>query len=173
MANLTDGCDNVNMTEFVANTAIDADGETVCFDKTFVMTDWNWLDLEPFQPDVACAYYLPPVEGCCWALWLVKDFDPIVCENNCQCDCEDNVWFKEDTSNEKTYCDSDGGTPHAGWCWALVGPHNVYGTVPFFTGKSGNEPPSKHQYSWSPNVPWKSLVEYFNTIILSMSLWNN
>ena len=124
------------MTEFVPNTAIDTEGETVCLDKTFIMTDWNWEDLEPFEPNVACAYYLPPVEGCCWDVWLVKDFDPIVCGDNCQCDCEDNVCFEEDESITKTYCDSDGGTPQSGWCWPPVGPHNVYGTIPFFTGES-------------------------------------
>ena len=153
VANLTEGCDNVTMTEFVANTAIDADGETVCSDKSFVMTDWNWLDLEPFQPNVACAYYLPPVEGCCWDVWLLKDFDPIVCGDNCQCDCEDNVHFEEGELSTKTYCDSDGGAPHAGWCWPPVGPHNVHGTVPFFTGKSGNEPSLNTECSKSGDIP--------------------
>ena len=154
MANLTDSCDNVNMVEFMANTAINTHGETVCSNKSFVMTDWNWLDLEPFQPNVACAYYLPPVVGCCWDVWFVnKDFDPIVCGDNCQCDCEDNVHFEEGGSITKTYCDSDGGAPHAGWCWPPVGPHNVHGTERFSTGKSGNVPSLNTECSKSGNIP--------------------
>ena len=146
VANLTDGCDNLTMIEDVPNTAINTDeGVTEC-SSSYLMADPNWLDLQTFQPNVACAYYLPPLKGCCWELWLMKYLDPIVCGDNCQCDCEDNVCFEEvgnQFPNEKTYCDLDGGTPTAGWCGTAVGPHNVLGTLPFFSGKSSSISHSK------------------------------
>ena len=138
VADWTNGCDDVNMSEFVPNTAIDTEGGVLWYDQTFLMTDWNWQNLEPFEPNVACAYYLPPVAGHCWEVWLVKELDPIVGSDNCHCGCEDNVCFEEDASITRTYCDLDGGNAQTGWCWPPVGPDNVHGTVPFFTGESGN-----------------------------------
>ena len=146
VANLTEGCDNVIMREKVPNTAINTDeGLTAC-SNSYLMTDPNWEDMEDFQPNVACAYYLPPVEGCSWVLELLKPLDPIVCGNNCECDCEDNVSFEEvdnqtGSPDKKTYCDFTpmdmmGGNSMAGWCGNSIGPDNVQGTLPFSASKN-------------------------------------
>lgn len=133
------------MTENLANTDINTQpNDYVCnnINETYLLSDWNWEDLGvPFQPNVACAYYLPPVEGCSWELYLVKRFDPIECGDNCHCECEDNVCFEEvddadddddSDSNKKTYCDFTDPPEDTvvGWCGNAVGPHNVHGTIP-------------------------------------------
>ena len=141
VANLSAGCDELTMNEDVPNTAINTqEGGTVCDNyNSYLMTDPNWQDLEPFQPNVACAFYLPPLEGCRWELWLVKYLDPIVCGDNCECDCEDNVYFEEAGSLsplQRTYCDFGPVGSTSGWCASNSGPHNVDGTLPFSTSKN-------------------------------------
>ena len=117
------------------------------------MTDWNWQGQEPFQPNIACASYLPPLEGCRWVLELVeKRFDPIVGNNNCYCHCEDNVLFEEvddqaDNLKRGTYCDHIGG-----WCANNIGPDNILGLLPFTTGKILQHCISNHVTQFSINI---------------------
>ena len=132
------------MDEFCPDTKINTDSEVndkICNSKNYLMTDWNWQGREPFQPNIACAYYLPPLEGCRWELELVeKRFDPIVGNNNGNCHCEDHVLFEEvngqsDAVRTGTYCDfSEDDT--VGWCADNTGPDNIFGLLPFTTGKN-------------------------------------
>ena len=142
MANWTDSCDDVNMTEHLANTAINTQSNDYgCnnINNTYLLYDWNWEDLGiPFQQNIACAYYLPPVVGCSWVLFLEKRLDPIECGDNCNCECEDHVCIEEvDDANDsdqdkKTYCDFTDPPQDdvVGWCGSNSGPHNVHGTLP-------------------------------------------
>ena len=137
----TESCDYSNMVEIVAKTAITtAVADSVCNSETYLMADWNWMDQDPFEPNVASAFYLPPVEGCCWVLWLQKRFDPIVGNNSCQCDDEDHVHFKDGDGNEKKYCDftDPQDSMEVGWCASNNGPHNVYIQPAFVTGKKSS-----------------------------------
>ena len=64
----------------------------------------------------------------------MKDFDPIVCSNNCFCDCEDHVHFEEvdghfHVISQKKYCDV-----WNEWCGGF-GPDNVFAPPDFATGK--------------------------------------
>ena len=145
MADLTQGCDAITMTESVPNTLINTQaGGTACNNfNSYLMTDPNWQDIQPFQPNVACANYLPPVPGCCWQLYLVKKLDPIVCGDSCQCDCEDHVHFEEMGAfpDNAKYCDfapDPPATPPVGWCGSNTGPHNVLGTLPFRAGENSS-----------------------------------
>ena len=129
-ADLSGGCDAITMTQVVPNTRMNTDGEEgePC-SKAYLMDSVNRLGMK----NTACAYYLPPLDGCRWELWLLKPQDPIVDVNKCQCDCEDNVNIKEaksDFPNKMTYCE------FGGFCKNPTGPHNVEETLPFFTGKS-------------------------------------
>ena len=89
--------------------------------NSYLMADPNWQDQEEFQPNVACSFYLPPVEQCQWQLFLVKGFDPIECGDICQCGCEDSVHLEEVAIGglEHTFCDLDR------WCEDTRGPDNV------------------------------------------------
>lgn len=146
MADLSAGCDGVTMSEKVPNTAINTNEEMTACSNTSLMYDPNWQDKKDFQENVACAFYLPPLEGCRWELMLLKPLDPIVGGDNCKCDCEDSVSFKElhgqsGASNKKTYCDFTpmhmmGGKSMTGWCASIKGPDNVRGTLPFVAGKN-------------------------------------
>ena len=142
VANLTDGCDNVTMTEDVPNTAINTFGESGACGISYLMTDPNWMDVEDFRENIACAYFLPAVTGCRWELEIIKPLDPIVNGNNCQCDCEDNVIFEEvdgqsGIPNTRTFCDfTPFGTSGTGFCGDPRGPHNLEGSLPFVTGES-------------------------------------
>ena len=124
------------MTEIQANAGINTvtvGNNQMCNSETYLMTDLNW-EAPSFQPNVASAFYLPPVAGCRWELYLVKQFDPIVGNNNCQCDDEDHVHFKDDDNNERKYCDFTHplGDDIVGWC-AAAG-DNVYVQPAFVTG---------------------------------------
>ena len=126
------------MVEILANTDINTAVEDgVCNGETYSMTDRNWMDQDPFEPNVASAFYLPPVLGCRWELWLLKRFDPIVGNNNCQCDDEDHVHFEDGDGNEKKYCDftDPPESMDVGWCANNFGPHNVHIQPAFVTGK--------------------------------------
>ena len=149
-------CDDLVMTEHLGSTKINTDSEVndeVCNSKNYLMTDWNWQGQEPFQPNIACASYLPPLEGCRWVLELVeKRFDPIVGNNNCYCHCEDNVLFEEvddqaDNLKRGTYCDHIGG-----WCANNIGPDNILGLLPFTTGKILQHCISNHVIQFSINI---------------------
>ena len=132
----------MTFTEDVPNTAINTvtGGGEQCGDS-YLMTDPNWMDMEDFRANIACAYYLPPLEGCRWELELLKPLDPIVGDNNCQCDCEDNVVFEEVNDqlrflNRNTHCDfTPIGNTVEGFCAVPTGPQNV-NTLPFVTGES-------------------------------------
>ena len=128
------------MTESVPNTLINTQaGGTACNNfNSYLMADPNWQGIQTFQPNVACANYLPPEEGCCWQLQLVKKLDPIVCGDSCQCDCEDHVHFEVDGApGNAKYCDFDA-PPLAGWCGSTTGPHNVLATLPFHAGENSS-----------------------------------
>ena len=141
-AEQTESCDYSNMVEILANTAITtAAGSGVCNGVTYSMADWNWMDQHPpFEPNVASAFYLPPVVGCRWELYLLKRFDPIVGNDNCQCDHEDHVHFEDGDGNERKYCDftDPPESTSVGWCANNFGrnrgPHNVYVQPAFVTG---------------------------------------
>ena len=78
-------CDYKNMMEISTNTGINtAVEDEVCNGETYSMTDWNWMNQDPFEPNVASSFHLPPVEGCRWELWLLKRFDQVVGDNNCK-----------------------------------------------------------------------------------------
>ena len=133
----------MTMNEMVANTKMNTHGKMANCSSTSLMYDPNWKKKGYFLENIACAYYLPPLEGCHWELRLVKHLDPIVCRNNCECDCEDNVSFEEVDSpshspDKKTYCDNTpmNGNSKTGWCGNSIGPHNVQGTLPFRTSKN-------------------------------------
>ena len=138
-------CDNLGMKLFHENTKIntDSEGNGACDSENYLMNDYNWEHIQPFQPNIACANYLPPLEGCHWQLELVKQFDAIVCNNNCNCDCEDNVIFKEVNGpsgilKRETYCDLTDPPEDTtdGWCANPVGPDNLYLRLPFRTSKN-------------------------------------
>ena len=151
-----DSCDDLVMTEHLGSTKFDTvpgSNNDMCNSKNYAMTDWNWQVEDPsFQPDIACAYYLPPLEGCRWELELVKDFDPIVVDNNCDCNCEDHVLFEEvddqaDNLKKEAYCDHTGG-----WCANNIGPDNILGLLPFTTGKNLQHCISNHVTQFSINI---------------------
>ena len=126
------------MREKVPNTKMNTHDEMTTCSNTSLMYDLNWKKKENYQENAACAYYLPPLKECSWELTLVKPLDPIVCGNNCECDCEDSVSFEEvdnrtGSPDKKTYCDFNSTT---GWCGNSSGPHNVQGTLPFRTSKN-------------------------------------
>ena len=140
-ANGTD-CNNLRMDVFYANAMMNTDpyGNGACDSENYLMKDWNYQHNEPFEPNIACSYYLPPLNGCRWELELVqKQFDPIECNDNCNCECEDNVIFEEvNGSSSNTYCDLTDPPEDTtvGWCANLVGPDNLYLGLPFMAGKN-------------------------------------
>ncbi len=164
-AEQTESCDYSNMVEILANTAITtAAGGGVCNGETYSMADWNWMDQDPpFEPNVASAFYLPPVVGCRWVLWLLKRFDPIVGDDNCQCDDEDHVHFKDGDGNEKKYCDFTDPPEDetVGWCAGTSGPHNVYIQPAFVTGMNECMP----YYTISTHLCQSSLNALVHTYI--------
>lgn len=134
-ANVVLTCDAFGMNDsYVPNTRMNSQS------GGFLMSDPNWMDQQSFQPNVACAFYLPPVPGCCWQLYLVKQLDPIVNKDPCQCDCEDNVIIQEDGGQSQTVCNlvPQGGAVTEGWCGHSLGPHNVQGLQPFFSSKNSS-----------------------------------
>ena len=162
-ASWMNSCDDLDMTEHLGSTKINTDSEVndeVCNSKNYLMTDWNWQGREPFQPNIACAYYLPPLEGCRWVLELVeKRFDPIVGNNNCDCHCEDNVLFEEvngqsGSAKTGTYCDFTDPPEDdmVGWCADNIGPDNIYRLLPFTTGKNLQHCNSNHVTQFSINI---------------------
>lgn len=137
MADISAGCDSLTMMEDLANTPIDTTGDS------YLMSDPKW---HGFQENIACAFFLPPMEGHHWELWLMKyhAIDHIEGGDPCDCSCEDNVQIKEvggrgQTAKVQTYCDfaPSAGDPFDGWCRDSRGPHNV--RILRFT--SGNDVP--------------------------------
>ncbi len=167
-AEQTESCDYSNMVEILANTDINTvEEDEVCNGVTYSMADWNWMDQDPpFEPNVASAFYLPPVVGCRWELYLLKRFDPIVGNDNCQCDDEDHVHFEDGDGNERKYCDftDPPESTSVGWCANNFGPHNVHIQPAFVTGNEcmpcyiiSNICASPHLLHWCIHVHTKSI----------------
>ena len=128
------------MNDIISNTAINSQPGFAPGTNSYLMSDPNWMvqvQDSPFRPDVACSFYLPKVEGHCWVLFLVKELDPIVNNDPCQCDCEDNVLFEDGIQSQK-FCNRvpQGGAVWEGWCGHGLGPHNVQGLQPFVSSKN-------------------------------------
>ena len=132
-------CDYKNMMEISTNTGINTAVEDgVCNGESYLMTDRNWMNQDPYEPNIASAFHLPPVEGCRWELWLLKRFDRVVGDNNCNCKEEDHVHFDDGNPlHEKTYCDftDPPESTNVGWCSRRNGLHNVHIQPAFTTGK--------------------------------------
>ena len=161
-----EGCDELAMSEHVADTRINTEGGGTVDTNSYLLTD---LKRDAFQPDIACAFYLPPVAGYCWQLYLIKNLaiDHIVTGNPCDCQCEDSVLFEQvDSQSRKVqrFCDfvPDGGAQREGWCDHVYGPDNVQGLQPYSAGKdSARLPPA-----WRPCQQISSFTRSFIQTIL-------